>query len=208
MSHRPAILLFTAFIVASIGCDHSRKSPLEPVVEEAYISVPGAVSFDIEPFASDDGSLELKATYTSQGKTAKFIVALAPAKAIEDKDLKDFPAKVGQGKFVAEAGSDASVLLTDLKKALEAKVLPTNPKRTNVLPFTFVDIGDNLSQASNGGFNVKPRGHWTAIKIFIGEGEQESQVFVNYNLAIKKGQFSIKDPDYGDLVLSELAKVL
>jgi hypothetical protein len=75
-------------------------------------------------------------------------------------------------------------------------------------PTTFVNIGENLSQGVNGGFNVAPPGNWTAIKIFIGEGEQESEVFLNINPVIKKGQFSIKDADYGDLVLAQLAKVL
>jgi len=46
------------------------------------------------------------------------------------------------------------------------------------------------------------------MKIFIGEGDQEGEVFLNFNLAIRKGQLSMKDPDYGDLVLRELAKVL
>jgi hypothetical protein len=76
------------------------------------------------------------------------------------------------------------------------------------LAFTYVNLGDNLSQAPGGGFNARPPGDWTAIKIFIGEGEQEAEVFINFNTAIGKGQFSIKDPDYGDLVLKQLAKVL
>jgi hypothetical protein len=76
------------------------------------------------------------------------------------------------------------------------------------LPFTFVNIGDNLSQAVGGGFNLAPPGNWTAIKIFLGEGEQEGQVFLNINPVIRKGQFSIKDTDYGDLPLAQLAKVL
>jgi hypothetical protein len=116
--------------------------------------------------------------------------------------------RVGEGRFVAEPGSDASVLLFDLKKALEAKALPSKVQRVESLPFTFVDIGDNLSQAAGGGFSVAPPGNWTAIKIFIGEGEQEAQVFLNINPVIRRGQFSIKDPDYGDLVVAQLAKVL
>jgi hypothetical protein len=175
---------------------------------EPYIPDSGSVAFDIDPQSHDDGSMELKGTYTSQHKTAKFTIVLAAAKTLEAKDSTDFPMKFGQGKFVAESGSDANVLLIDLKKALEAKTLPRESKRVKTLPFTFVNIGDGLSQASNGGFNTEPPGHWTAMKIFIGEGENESEVFVNYNMVIRKGQFSIKDADYGDQVLAELAKVL
>jgi hypothetical protein len=66
----------------------------------------------------------------------------------------------------------------------------------------------NESQAPGGGFNDQPRGNWTTMKIFIGEGEQEGDLFLNLNPVIKKGQFSIKDPDYGDIVLTHLARVL
>ena len=105
-------------------------------------------------------------------------------------------------------GSDASVLLADLKQALEAKTIPTAPPRVKSLPFTFVNLGDGLSQISGGGFDANPPGNWTAMKIFMGEGAQESEVFLNINPVIKKGQFAIKDQDYGDLAISELAKVL
>jgi hypothetical protein len=71
-----------------------------------------------------------------------------------------------------------------------------------------VSFGKNQSQAPGGGFQPKPPGHWTPMKIFIGEGQQESQLFLNLNPVIKKGQFSIKDADYGDIVLAQLARVL
>jgi len=131
-----------------------------------------------------------------------------PAKTVGAKDSKDSPMRMGEGRFVAEPGSDASVLLFDLQKALEAKALPSKVQRLQSLPFTFVNIGDNLSQGASGGFNAAPPGNWTAIKVFIGEGEQEAEVFLNINVVIKKGQFSIKDAEYGDLVLTQLAKVL
>jgi len=175
---------------------------------EAYAPDSGSVGFDLEPLQSGRGSLRLIATYTSRGKTAKFRVEFGPAKTVEAKGSKDFPMKVGEGRFVAESGSEASVLLSDLKKALEAKALPSRVQRLESLPFTFVNIGENLSQAANGGFNVASPGNWTAIKIFIGQGEQEAEVFLNINLAMRKGQFSIKDPDYGDLLLAQLARVL
>jgi hypothetical protein len=127
---------------------------------------------------------------------------------MESKDTKGFPMATGEGRFVAEPGSDASVLLADLRKALQAKETPSNVRRVHALPFTFVNFGDNFSQAQGGGFNADPAGSWTAIKIFIGEGEQEGEVFLNFNPAIAKGQFSIKDADYGDIVLTQLATVL
>ena len=114
----------------------------------------------------------------------------------------------GKGTFVAVEGSDASTLLVDLKQALEAKTIPATTSRVKSLPFTFVNLGDGQSQSPGGGFRSNPPGNWTAMKIFMGEGKQESEVFLNLNTVMKKGQFSIKDADYGDLALSEFAKVL
>jgi hypothetical protein len=143
-----------------------------------------------------------------RGKTAKFRIELGRSKEIDDKESKEFDIKTGEGKFIAESGSDASVLVADSEKALGAKTSPKHVRRVGSLSCTFVSFGANMSQASDGGFNAKPSGHWTPLKIFIGEGEQEGQVFLNLNPAIKKGQFSIKDVDYGDIVVARLAEVL
>jgi hypothetical protein len=61
-------------------------------------------------------------------------------------------------------------------------------------------------QAVGGGFFAKPPGNWQPNKIFL--GGDEGEVFVNINPVMRKGQFSIKDPDYGDIVLGYLASVL
>ena len=97
---------------------------------------------------------------------------------------------------------------TGMSASIAAQALPSKARRLESLPFTFVNIGENLSQAANGGFNAEPPGNWTAIKIFIGEGEKEAELFLNINEVSGKGQFSTKDPDYGDLALAQLAKVL
>jgi hypothetical protein len=43
------------------------------------------------------------------------------------------------------------------------------------------------------------------MKIFIGDGDDESEVFLNFNPVSKKAQFSEKDVDYGDAVVAKLA---
>jgi hypothetical protein len=143
-----------------------------------------------------------------EGQDREIQIELGHAKSIKDNEQVDFDIQSGKGRFIAVPGSDASVLLADLKNALEAKTFPKHSKRVATLPFTFVTFGNNESQSSGAGFSPKPAGHWTPMKIFIGEGEQEGQVFVNLNPVSKKGQFSMKDQDYGDIVLSQLAGVL
>ncbi len=207
LMQRYSVYLLATLLLLTSGCNRATTAT-KGRTAEAYVPVPGSVGFDIEPFERGDGSFRLTATYTSQGRTAKFRVEFGPAKTVGGRDPEDFPVMVGEGRFVAEPGSDAGILLFDLKKALEAKALPSKVQRVESLPFTFVNVGDNLSQAAGGGFNAAPPGNWTAIKIFIGEGEQEGQVFLNINPVIRKGQFSIKDTGYGDLLLAQLAKVL
>jgi hypothetical protein len=199
-------LCFSAALLAA-ACNRSASVPAGRVVE-AYIPNSGAVGFDLTPIPSPPGTSQWKATYSSKGKTAIFRIELGAAKISRDEGPADFTIKSGEGRFVAEAGSDATAFLSDLKTALEAKTLPAKVRRATSVPFTFANIGENLSQAPGGGLNVKPPGNWTAIKLFLGEDEQECQVFFNVNSAIGKGEFSIKDPDYGDLLLAQFAKVL
>jgi len=194
-------------LVAMTACHSPSVRPKEQLTEH-YISSPGSVGFDIEPLPSDGSVQHWLATYSSKGKTAKFRIELGSSKPLEDKESRDFDIKHGEGRFLAEPGSDASVLLADLKSALEAKNSPEKIQRARDLPFVFVSFGQNQSQEPGGGFNAQPPGHWTPIKLFIGKGEQEGKVFLNLNLVIKKGEFSIKDADYGDIVLAQLAGVL
>jgi hypothetical protein len=114
----------------------------------------------------------------------------------------------GQGKFIAETGSNPTVLLDDLRISLEAKSAPTNVKRVSELPFEYVRFGERLSRTAKGGLAEAPSGTWTAMKLFIGQGEDEGEVFFNINPDTGHGEFSIKDAEYGDIVLAQLATVL
>lgn len=196
-----------ATLLLTTSCTRSTTFP-ESRGAESYLSDSGSVGFDIESLENENGSLRVLAIYTSQGRTARFRVEFGFAKTVGAKGPQDFPMKVGEGRFVSVPGSDAGVLLLDLKKALEAKALPSKVQRAESLPFSFARIGENLSQGASGGFKTSPPGNWTAIKIFFGEGEQEAELFLNINQVMRKGQFSIKDADYGDLALAQLARVL
>jgi len=205
---RGSLICCLAAVFISVAACNRPSEPKNQRVEDHYVPAPSSIGFDIEPLQGDRTVHRWLATYTSQGKTAKFGIDLSTSKPLDDKESRDFDVESGNGRFIAEPGSDASVLLADLKKALEAKTLPLKFERVRNLPFQFVSFGKHWSQASGGGFHAKPPGNWTPMKIFIGKGEQEGQVFLNLNPAIKKGQFAIKDADYGDIVLAQLARVL
>lgn len=207
MTPRSLVSCLAVCFILLFGCSMSSTRSQERVAEH-YIPDAGSVGFDVEPVQRNDSSQQWLATYSSQGKIAKFRIELGATKPLSDKESRDFDIEQGEGSFIAEPGSDASILLVELKKALEAKRFPSKVQRVRRIPFTFVSLGKNQSQASDGGFNAKPPGNWTPMKIFIGEGEQEGDVFLNLNPVIKKGLFSIKDADYGDTVLAQLARVL
>src|SRR2546423_15713748 len=120
--------LAVCFFVA-VGCGLPRNAAVQTT--EQYLPDSESVGFDIEP--ADAQGLELKyiATYESGGKTARFRVEFTASKPVDDKESREFHIQTGRGKFVAEPGSDASVLLADLKRALGAKVLPSKVQRTS-----------------------------------------------------------------------------
>jgi hypothetical protein len=204
--NRTLFLCCLAMLSTTSSCSRPVRGTQEQA-SETYIPVPGAVAFDIKPLPSKEGAAWL-ATHESHGKTAKFKIELDHAESLDDKESQSFGIKSGKGRLVAEPGSDSSDLLIELKTALEAKSFPAKIRRVNSLPFTFVSFGRNQSQASDGGFFANPQGNWTPMKIFIGDGGQEGEVFLNLNPVLRKGQFSIKDPDYGDTVLGQLGSVL
>ena len=54
-----------------------------------------------------------------------------------------------------------------------------------------------------------PPGDWMMVKIFLPKGsDDEGELFLNLNPLLSKGEFSIKDSDYGDYLLKQFAKVL
>ena len=198
------IFLVVALLVSAAACSRSPSEPSGVKVEPAR-SYEGAVAFELTPVGSTSGSRQWIATYAAAGKTAKFRIELGPGHSGDDED-RAFHISFGKGRFVSVPGSDASAFLVDLKKALEAKTVPNKVVRVTSLPFEFAILGENQSRTADGGFNTKPPGDWTAMKIFLADGEGE--VFLNLNPAGNKAEFSIKDSDYGDIVLAELAKVL
>ena len=205
MIRRPMIWKTATLLFLLVGCGRKES---DGSVAEPYLADGSSVAFALEILQSGNGSQQWRGTYASQGKVAKFRIEFGPATPAETEAGKDFNIKAGEGRLSPEAGSDSSVLLADLRKALQAKIQARPAPRRSSVPFTFANLGENLSQTAGGGFSAKPPGNWTTLKIFLGEGVQEGEVFLNLNPKIGKGQFSMKDPDFGDLVLMELAKVL
>lgn len=186
------------------ACKKTSTAPSAPVeTVETYAPIDGAVGLDILPLQDTEDLVAWMAAYTDEGRTTRFRIEFGPRTASDDKGS---PVSVGQGRFLAEKDSDPIPLLESLKKTLQAKRLPAKVQKVDVLAFDYVVLGENQTRSADGRFSDKPAGNWTAMKVFLAKGKGE--VFLNLNPVTHKAEFSIKDADYGDIVLAELAKVL
>jgi len=129
------------------------------------------------------------ASYKKEGKEAKFRLKL------NIKEPEDgFPLSFSKGSFYAEKDSDSEILLRDIANALEAKGKYQSDKEIDSLEF------------DNGSFDSNSEGDWIATKVFVADGEGE--FYLNINPVLGLGEISIKDSEYGDIVMSVLSKIL
>jgi hypothetical protein len=197
-----ALLGLLLLLCLGAGCKWASlvKEPPEPQVPAVG---DGWLMFDLQPLNSNEKVQRYRATYEAERKIARF-----EFEVISKESSDSPPIAFTTGKLISVAGSDSSVLLRNLKTTLQAKTLPVASKRVAELPFTAAILGEHQSHAANGGFFTEPSGNWTCMKIFIGKQDDPAEVFLDFNPVLRKGEFSIKDPDYGNDVLLELAKVL
>jgi len=118
----------------------------------------------------------------------------------------------GSGSIERRPATDCRAFLESLAPALGYKeaALPAPPRESR-LTITLATLGANLSRSRTrpdtaGAFASKPSGDWTAMKVFVKDGDGE--VFLSINVKDGVGEFSVKDEDYATTVLTELAKVL
>jgi hypothetical protein len=192
-------------------CKAKKSQPMQPAIWETGRQESNSVFFNIKPEVSPDGIALLDATYSAEGKVAKFKIEISRGKQSGSGTPGDFNLVDGDGAFIAEPGSDPSVMVADLKKALGATKLPLKVKRVDRLGFTYVILGQNQTRGSDGGFNGDTPGNWTAMKIFMpttDPDEDDCEVFLNLNTQSGQAEFSMKDVLFGNEVLAKLATVL
>ena len=164
--------------------------------EKSNAQKPDVVAFDVKVVSGGTRwgppQTTWRATYKKNGKTGMFKITF-PHKAL------------GKGTFSREEKSDTSVLLRDLGKALRGKV-PEKVDQVDELPVTFYILGDKMSRTERGSFKAAPVGDWILVKIFV--AKDRGEFHLNINEKTGKGEIRMKDPDQGDAVMGELAKVL
>lgn len=185
-------------ILGSWGCNKAPEPEAAP--EEQYTSAANAVGLDIISMGNDNGDVRWLVTYADGTTATKFQIELKTPSAASSGVLAS-----GKGEFTSLPDSDPTALLAPLQKALRAKHAPDHAQKEETLPFEFALLGQEESRTADGSFHTLPKGNWTATKLFL--ANDQAEVYFNYNPVIHKAEFVMKDPQYGDKVLGELAKV-
>lgn len=200
MKARRLAVLSWLFLAPLTACNSSSNKQLTIPVE-TYSPADGAVGMEILRMGTTGTEQRWLTTYTDGARTTRFTVELEPAATSGDPGAPS----LGKGKFVSEPGSDPLPLLESLKKALNAKHLPGTIQKSDELAFSYLLVGEHQSRLPSGSFRTSPGGDWQVMKIFL--ANDRAQVYFNLNPVIHKAEFLIKDAEYGDTVLAELAKV-
>ncbi|OWV67994.1 hypothetical protein ATY76_13830 [Rhizobium sp. R339] len=154
---------------------------------------PVSLPFKITPLPvkSNADDLALMASYGQGDDETKFVIELHSE---------------SHGTFRHVTGGPRPTrFLSALGKALEASDLRFSDVKQDTLEFDIAFLGPATVRSSGGGFGGGP-GDWYTTKIFL--GQDQAEVYFNFNLVSGEAEFSIKDESYGDDVVSELSKVI
>lgn len=172
---------------------------------------PAPVTFKIALVAASSaaaaGTRAFLATYGTGDEEAKFIVEFDGSR-VKGRSaggaIIDF-VTFSKGRFLHVTGSRPDAFLRAIAKALEAKTPRLSQERANVLPFDVAFLGDLRGSSQPGGADGWPRGKITT-KLFLADGEAE--VFFNFDPGSGDAEFSMKDEEYGNIVIEQLSKIL
>ncbi|MFT4181624.1 MAG: hypothetical protein QM636_06860 [Rhizobium sp.] len=183
---------------AAILPDASRAGALAPVNDD--FPAPLALRTTVLPGGSDTETLALMVVYGEGEDETKFIIEI---RGPDDKPSG--PISFSRGAFRHVPGSRPTQFFEHLAKALAANAPGAANAKLETLPFGMAFLRAATARLPGGGFGGGP-GNWYATKLFLGEAEAE--VYFNFNLVSGEAEFSMKDSDYGNTVLSELSKVI
>ena len=145
------------------------------------------------------------ATHESTAGTARFRISLTLNDPAGGPQLA-----FSKCAFMREQDSQSSGFLRALAEALDAKGGIKKAPVADRLDFSVALLGQNVSRGPSGGFSGGS-GDWIVTKVFVGEekdADSQGEFYLNLNSKEGIGEITMKDPDYGDIVLSELCRVL
>jgi hypothetical protein len=209
------IIMSIAFFGANAGCQsksNSTRSSLPDSKPTVGLTIPPSddysVFFKIQEVSrqqvKDGEELVWLAAHESEAGVARFRINI-----VLNKPGGELPVSFSKAALIRDGSSQPAEFLRQVARVLEAKHFKSG-KKVDRLDFTVAILGQSLSRGSGadqigGGFTSEPPGDWITTKVFVADGEGE--FFLNLNPKQGVGEISIKDPEYGNIVLRELSRI-
>lgn len=112
----------------------------------------------------------------------------------------------GKGMLTVPDKENGAKLAKSLSSAFHGKLLPENARGPlHIEPISLAILGKNAARGANG---FTGAGTWTATKLFLQRPGIEAEVFFDFNLVAKKGEFAEKDRDYANDLVAFVAREL
>jgi hypothetical protein len=146
------------------------------------------------PFHAEGGDWTFFDCHAISDAKAVFTVGVASGKTSEKLGIS-------WGKAIlAVKDRDAGARFVDLfSKAFSGKTPPTvqRPYEPTALSINTAVLGRDMRRGETGEY-LGTGGGWTLIKWFPEHDDRSGEVYFNYNLDQRQGEFSEKDPEYAD----------
>lgn len=157
---------------------------------------------ETEPFHTIGGEWTFLECQTENQQ--KFVVGIASKTTDEGT-----PSMWGQAVLAVTDNESGQQFVELFAKAFDGTVPPasTNPQPPKPLFINTAILGED-SHRDPTGFFAEKGGGWTATKWFPSNDLAEAEVYFNYNLNQKIGEFSEKDADYADSLVAIFAAAL
>jgi hypothetical protein len=147
------------------------------------------------PWHRDGGDWTFFDAQTNDKQPASFLFGF------RSKGAGNAPFAFGDALLVMADGASAARFLDQFGKAFHQTVPPAGRKHASApLRLALAVLGRNTGRQPSGGFSGD--GDWTATKLFPQSEGHEGEVFFNFSLSAKKGEFAEKDADYDKDVMA------
>ena len=187
-------------IASLAGCSSSSPASNDTAPRAAVSLGPGGFRV-ADSGTTDRGASRYVATSdSSPGCTFEIVIEKSASTA--------GPFSTAAATLTRRPAADCTAFLRAVAKELEfTGELPTPATRPSIVGSVVVLATDqSRSPERGGGFSSTPRGRWTAMKLFLADGDAE--VYLNLNVREGAGEFVPKDAEYARAVVTELAKIL
>lgn len=200
--------------VANKRPDDKKGLIVQPGVAGAAVASEGYLPFDIvkveqnrklldnRPWHSPGGDWTMLSCRTRTPQKAAFLVA------VKERTTRGRMLAWGDAALMTDDRQSGERLVAEFSRIFrEAGPKSRDAKPVGQLKMKSAVLGQSLRRAAGGGFSGKG-GTWTATKWFLQSDHFEAEVFFNFSLATRQGEFSEKDADYRGDLLAQLAIAL